>query len=139
LTKNARLNFTLPLETRRIRNKLDGTWQVGSQHFASQWKDYLKRKSLGIGFPVTLYVFDVNDELSLESLDYWIEETAAKAPTLGGLTPLRFLIGNKIDTPGLRKIDSSDAREFAEKYDMKYYETWYALFCVHVLVNMNFL
>lgn len=69
-------------------------------------------------------MFDVNDEVSLQAIEGWFEDTTPRTETIGGLTPIRFLIGNKIDTPGLRKVHSSDAREFAEKFDMKYFETW---------------
>lgn len=70
-----------------------------------------------------VYVYDVNDETALQSVEDWIEDTNPRNSKNASWTPLRFLIGNKIDTPGTRVILSSDGRDFAEKYEMKYYET----------------
>ena len=73
------------------------------------------------GFPVFIYVFDVNDAVSLDLLDSWIEDTDPYRHS--NWTPLRFLIANKIDTPGTRSILTMDGQEYAKQHDLIYYET----------------
>ncbi len=72
---------------------------------------------------MTLFVFDVNDSSSFEILESWLEEMNTSSNKLKNWIPLQFLIGNKVDTPGTRVILTSDAKEFAQNYDMKYFET----------------
>jgi hypothetical protein len=74
------------------------------------------------GLAATLYLFDVNDERGLDYLDDWLDYSRPKS--VSGPPPKKFMIGNKIDTPGNRIILSDMAREFAEINSLEYFETW---------------
>ena len=74
------------------------------------------------GFPATIFVFDVNDGMGLDYLDDWLDHLCPKR--LNNLSPRKFLIGNKIDTPGNRVVLSGLANEFAEMNSLNYMECW---------------
>ena len=66
-----------------------------------------------------IYVFDVTDRESFESLHKWHENTRE---TMGRETQ-KLLIGNKIDIVSIdRKVTQEEAKEFAEKNGMTYFE-----------------
>ncbi|KAJ3274913.1 hypothetical protein HDV01_001777 [Terramyces sp. JEL0728] len=73
------------------------------------------------GLAATIFFIDVTRKTALEELSPWIE----------GMKALRndyccfrsYLIGNKIDQPGRRVILYEDASEFAQSYEMEYFET----------------
>jgi GTPase SAR1 family protein len=75
------------------------------------------------GFPVTLFVFDVNEAETLDAVQDWMEDVRPRNARPRLWTPMNFLIGNKTDTPGTRIILSSEGQKAAEELEMKYYET----------------
>jgi hypothetical protein len=73
------------------------------------------------GLTATLYVFDVNDERGLDYLDDWLDHTCPK--WIYNIPTKKYMIGNKIDTPGNRVIFQDLARDFAEINCLEYVET----------------
>nr|KAJ3422080.1 hypothetical protein HK105_001253 [Polyrhizophydium stewartii] len=70
------------------------------------------------GLTATLFVFDVNDDMSLDNLVPWIEEIGTHAYSQNSQSPFglcKFLIGNKTNTPGKRAILEVDAKAFAHR------------------------
>jgi hypothetical protein len=78
------------------------------------------------GFPVNLFIFDVNDASSFHALQEWISLMRPRS-YMENITPLNFIIGTKTDTPGNRVVLLSDAKEYAQNLEMKYLETRYFL------------
>jgi small GTP-binding protein len=69
-----------------------------------------------------IIVFDVCDKSSfvkLTSSNSWLEDLT-KYMVLGAD---KILVGNKIDRVESREVTTQEAKEFAEKNEMKYYET----------------
>ncbi|KAJ3326296.1 hypothetical protein HDV06_000172 [Boothiomyces sp. JEL0866] len=73
------------------------------------------------GLAATIFFIDVTRKTALEELSPWIE--GMKALGNDYCCFRSFLIGNKIDQPGRRVILYEDASEFAQIYEMEYFET----------------
>lgn len=65
-----------------------------------------------------LVVFDVNEVKTFEELDNWMKCIEDEVDIR---TKAVILVGNKIDI-GKRKVSEEDAKNYAEKYKIKYYE-----------------
>ena len=70
---------------------------------------------------VAILTYDVTNEQSLESLDYWLKELSDKVDQDNMLL---YLAGNKNDVdPTEKKIPTAKGKEFAENHGMIFYET----------------
>lgn len=84
---------------------------------------YLKLSAkLVSGLPASIFVFDVNDDRGLDYLDDWLDYSFPK--NINSITPKKFMIANKIDTPGTRVILSEMVKEFADINNLIPFETW---------------
>ena len=90
-------------------------WDTGgAERFRSLANLYYKEAA------VAILTYDVTNEQSLESLEYWIEELKTKADN----DILLFLAGNKVDVPSNEiKVSHSKAKKFAQENKMIFYET----------------
>ena len=84
---------------------------AGQERYKSLSKNYIKNAD-GI-----LLLFDVTNKDSFESLDQWIFEINETENNIGII-----LIGNKIDDTENRVISKKEAKERANKYNIKYFE-----------------
>lgn len=108
---------TINIELLEYRLKYGGNkyilsfWDTnGQEKFKSITKNYLNQAD-GV-----LFVFDINNKDSFDDLELWYEfYESIKKEVIG------VIIGNKYDLP--RKVDYEEAKEFAEKHNLKYYET----------------
>mmetsp|Transcript_9884 Transcript_9884/g.17213 ORF Transcript_9884/g.17213 Transcript_9884/m.17213 type:complete len:179 (-) Transcript_9884:1195-1731(-) len=83
---------------------------------SSKWR-HLTAK-LAAGLPAAIFVFDVNDRETFESIRTWIP-AVCRANTV-----VKLLVGNKIDSlPEKREITENEAILLADSFGMKYMET----------------
>ena len=64
-------------------------------------------------------MFDVTNKESFESIDRWISDIKE----VGENDKVIIFIGNKIDATDQREINKKDAKERANKYNIKYIES----------------
>ena len=70
---------------------------------------------------VAILTYDVTNEQSLESLNYWLQELNDKVDQDNMLL---CLAGNKNDVdPSEKKVPTSKGKQFAEEHNMVFYET----------------
>ena len=70
---------------------------------------------------VAILTYDVTNEASLESLDYWLKELNDKVDQDNMLL---CLAGNKNDVdPNEKKVPTSKGKEYAETHNMVFFET----------------
>ena len=70
---------------------------------------------------VAILTFDVTNSQTFEGLDYWLKELSDK---VNRENMLLFLAGNKCDVDNsLKKVSAKEAKEFAEKNNMYFFET----------------
>ena len=104
------LNFS---HDRQRTSKVQLWDTAGQQRFRTLIKAYYR------GCSGMIFVFDVTDRESFESLHKWHENTQE---TMGRETQ-KLLIGNKIDLASIdRKVTQEEARDFAEMKGMTYFE-----------------
>lgn len=97
---------------KNIKYKLNFIDTSGQEVYKSLTKNYL-RNSDGV-----LFVFDLSDKESLAHLEGWYElyKNEKGEENINGV-----LIGNKSDKD--IQVSHEDAKNFADKYNLKYYET----------------
>ncbi len=66
-----------------------------------------------------LLVYDITNQKSFDSLDYWIEEIKNNSHKNVEM----ILIGNKCDKENERQIEETDGEFTAERYGMKFFES----------------
>ena len=66
-----------------------------------------------------LLVFDVTKRESFDNINNWIANINMHAAS----KIIKYLIGNKVDKEDERVVSESEARDLADQYDMKYYES----------------
>lgn len=82
--------------------------------------EYLEvRNELYIHTDGIFIAFDVSSETSFEALDYWVREVRKHCTS----QPDIVLVGNKIDVKEKREVSSAEARKFAQKHKLAYFET----------------
>ena len=70
---------------------------------------------------VAILTYDVTNEASLESLDYWLKELNDKVDQDNMLL---CLAGNKNDVdPNEKKVPTAKGKEYAETHNMVFFET----------------
>ena len=102
--------ITLEEENVEIKLKLIDT--CGQEKYRAINKTYLKNTD-GV-----LFVFALNNKVSLESLKDWIE---LFNDNVTDLNIIKYLVGNKCDTE--KEIEENEIKKFSELYDMKYFKT----------------
>ena len=63
-------------------------------------------------------VFDITNKYSFDNINEWIEEIKEREPN-----PRIVLFGNKIDLEYQRKVTNEEAKEYAKKMNLAYFET----------------
>ena len=108
---------TLAINYLEYRLKYEGNkytlvfWDTsGQEKFKSITANYLN-KADGV-----LFVFDINNKESFDDLESWFKFYTSKKEEVIGV-----IIGNKNDLE--RKVDLKEAKEFAEKCKIQYFET----------------
>lgn len=64
-------------------------------------------------------LYDISDRQSFQNASYWYEQVKNHA----GPELVVMLVGNKCDLKHQRQVSYQEARKFAEKNDMLFYET----------------
>ncbi|KRX06959.1 P-loop containing nucleoside triphosphate hydrolase [Pseudocohnilembus persalinus] len=97
------LKKNLTLDNELVKLNL---WDTGGQDKYSSITDQYFRKTLGF-----VLVYDITDENTFDSLDYWMEKIRDKAID----NVIVYLAGNKIDLAEKRVIQNEDAEKYQEK------------------------
>ena len=105
------LSKTLYVEDKIVRLQLWDT--AGQERFKSLIPSYIKDSS------VAVVVFDLTNPASFESVRKWIED----ARNLRGEDVIIYLVGNKCDDSGRRKLDHSDCSALSKSMNIPYIET----------------
>ena len=100
----------LKINSKKIRLQIWDT--AGEERFRNIAKNYFQSSD---GF---LVVYDIANNESFETLDYWIEEIKANSQELSKM----ILVGNKCDKEKERKIQKEDGKAYAKKKQIKFYE-----------------
>lgn len=69
------------------------------------------------GADVVVYVCDITSKLSLNSLEYWIEEAAQN---VGDVKPAGLIVANKTDLGDQIEITDNDLNNLSKKYKIKW-------------------
>uniref|UniRef100_A0A0N4Z9B2 Ras-related protein Rab-33 n=1 Tax=Parastrongyloides trichosuri TaxID=131310 RepID=A0A0N4Z9B2_PARTI len=69
-----------------------------------------------------VFVYDVTNPASFNSLQFWIEQCKQNAIVTGKHVP-HIIVGNKCDLQSEHKVDIEDALKFADQNDMVLFET----------------
>uniref|UniRef100_A0A0N5BHT0 Rab family GTPase n=1 Tax=Strongyloides papillosus TaxID=174720 RepID=A0A0N5BHT0_STREA len=69
-----------------------------------------------------VFVYDVTNPQSFNSLQFWIEQCKQNAIVTGKCVP-HIIIGNKCDLASQHKVNIDDALKFADQNDMVLFET----------------
>lgn len=86
---------------------------AGEERFKSISSNYYRSSH---GF---IYVYDITDADSLNSLENWITLTNEHTNS----NVINFLVGNKIDLENDRKVSTNQGKEFASKHNLIFLET----------------
>ena len=86
---------------------------AGEERFKSISSNYYRSSH---GF---IYVYDITDGDSLNSLENWITLTNEHTNS----NVINFLVGNKIDLENDRKVSTNQGKEFASKHNLIFLET----------------
>ena len=68
---------------------------------------------------VALLVYEIDKRESFEHITRWMEDIKKNAPK----NVLMILVGNKCDLEDNREVSQEEGKEFAEKNEMKFFET----------------
>ena len=90
-------------------------WDVPGLESFKNYIPYFYQKDHGI----LLLIYDVTNEFSFENLRNWLIEIEKNSSK----NVLKVLIGNKADSEFKRVINYNQAKEFADNYGLKYFET----------------
>lgn len=74
---------------------------------------------------VAILVYDINDHLSMNQIDYWAEFVKEESPNTK-----MIIVGNKVDLK--RNVKYEEGKNIAEKYDCLFFE------CSSKLSNLDF-
>eukprot|EP00164_Ancoracysta_twista_P004461 GFYU01006018.1.p1 GENE.GFYU01006018.1~~GFYU01006018.1.p1 ORF type:complete len:237 (-),score=41.40 GFYU01006018.1:75-752(-) len=64
-----------------------------------------------------VFMFDLCSPDSLDHVEDWVKEVEKSGPVC------KILVGNKADSDGKRQVSEQEATEYANKFDMQYFET----------------
>lgn len=94
--------------------KLDLWDTAGQERFRALAKNYFK------GANGYIFVFDITNRKSFESVKKWVSEAQTMAVVKGYQM---FIVGNKCDCEEDRKVKIDEIEELANKYNAKFLET----------------
>ncbi|KAM9966385.1 hypothetical protein ACTFIR_006597 [Dictyostelium discoideum] len=77
-------------------------------------------KKFGIS-NIIIIVYDVTDQISFDNIPMWLTEVEKFAPNNNNA--IKIIIGNKCDLITQRVVDHSLAKEFADSWNLKLFET----------------
>ncbi|KAM9964880.1 hypothetical protein ACTFIW_004672 [Dictyostelium discoideum] len=77
-------------------------------------------KKFGIS-NIIIIVYDVTDQISFDNIPMWLTEVEKFAPNNNNA--IKIIIGNKCDLIIQRVVDHSLAKEFADSWNLKLFET----------------
>ena len=100
----------LEMDSKKIRLQIWDT--AGEERFRNIAKNYYQSSD---GF---LVVYDITNNESFETLDYWIEEIKSNSQELSKM----ILVGNKCDKEKVRKVKKDDGKSYAKKKKIKFCE-----------------
>ena len=86
---------------------------AGEERFRNIAKNYFNTSD---GF---LLVYDITSKETLEKLDYWYEQIKENAPEHTKC----IVAGNKSDLEKKREVNTKDGENFAQKYNINFFET----------------
>ena len=101
--------FYAYIKNEKYKIKISDT--AGQENYRSIAGNYIKNQD---GF---LLFFDVTNHDSFKSIDYWREFI-----NWNNLSKEIIILGNKIDESEKREVKKNEAKEYAEKYQIKYIE-----------------
>ena len=86
---------------------------AGQERFRALTKNYYK------GADGIILIYDVTNEKSYKSIKIWISQIKESAPD----NVIIYIVGNKIDKKGERKVSEEDGRKLANEYGFPFAET----------------
>ena len=86
---------------------------AGQENFKSITRAYYKNSVC------VLIVYDISKKTSFDNVYNWIQDCRNQSPK----TILMILIGNKKDLDYKREVNYEEGKEFADKFNMLFYET----------------
>jgi small GTP-binding protein len=95
---------------------------AGQERFRTMIKNYFKKVH------VILFVFDISDRGSFDSLEYWIKESGWHRKADGDYACIHskyciaYIVGNKLDMAKHRKVQTEEGTLYAKRYGMDYFE-----------------
>ena len=100
----------LEINSKKIRLQIWDT--AGQERFRNIAKNYYQSSD---GFIV---VYDITNNESFQTLDYWVEEIKSNSQELSRM----ILVGNKCDLEEGRQVKKEEGKEYAKKKELKFYE-----------------
>lgn len=100
---------TVKVERGSVRVQIWDT--AGQEKFHSLIPSYIKSSTFAV------FVFDITDKKTLDSLEYWYKMVTELA------NPLMMFVGNKVDLEDQREVTFEEGKKFAEDHDGVYMET----------------
>jgi small GTP-binding protein len=104
------LSSVIQTETHRIQLQLWDT--AGQELFRTVTRGYYR------GSAGAIILFDVSNRGSFHGLEKWIADVQSVAKS----DVVLILVGNKCDLEDKRQVSSEDAKEFAQKHGMLYFD-----------------
>ena len=100
----------LEINSKKIRLQIWDT--AGQERFRNIAKNYYQSSD---GFIV---VYDITNNESFQTLDYWVEEIKSNSQELSRM----ILVGNKCDLEEGRQVKKEEGKDYAKKKELKFYE-----------------
>ena len=100
----------LEINSKKIRLQIWDT--AGQERFRKIAKNYYQSSD---GFIV---VYDITNNESFQTLDYWVEEIKSNSQELSRM----ILVGNKCDLEEGRQVKKEEGKDYAKKKELKFYE-----------------
>ena len=106
-----RLKETILKSGKKVKIRILDT--AGQERFRALTKNYYK------GADGIILIYDVTNEKSYKSIKIWISQIKESAPD----NVIIYIVGNKIDKKGERKVSEEDGRKLADEYEFPFAET----------------
>ena len=106
-----RLKETILKSGKKVKIQIVDT--AGQERFRSLTKNYYK------GADGIILIYDVTNEKSYKSIKTWISQIKESAID----NVIIYIVGNKIDKKGERKVSEEDGRKLANEYGFPFAET----------------
>ena len=119
-TFNSKLVNSIGVDFKMKKKEIDGKiikvqiWDTaGHERFRSITYSYYR------GANAIIIVFDLSDKKSFISITEWLKQIEKHAKE----NVFKFLVGNKSDLIGERKVTYEEAKQYADEHDLPYIET----------------